>query len=72
MVACVVVEVKVQQRRPDGGSIPPIARIDLFALLLLCQKPWDNSSFELEKLAENFDAGLEGGLCATRLWGLHL
>jgi hypothetical protein len=21
------VEVKVQQRRPDGGSIPPIARI---------------------------------------------
>jgi hypothetical protein len=27
VVACVVVEVKVQQRRPDGGSIPPIARI---------------------------------------------
>ena len=32
VVACVVVEVKVQQRRPDGGSIPPIARI----VLLFC------------------------------------
>ena len=32
MVACVVVEVKVQQRRPDGGSIPPIARI----VILFC------------------------------------
>jgi hypothetical protein len=29
------VEVKVQQRRPDGGSIPPIARINFF-LFLLC------------------------------------
>ena len=26
-------EVKVQQRRPDGGSIPPIARIVSFCLL---------------------------------------
>jgi hypothetical protein len=33
------VEVKVQQRRPDGGSIPPIARIFFllfFGLLVFC------------------------------------
>jgi hypothetical protein len=37
VVACVVVEVKVQQRRPDGGSIPPIARIVfLFGLAMSC------------------------------------
>jgi hypothetical protein len=35
VVACVVVEVKVQQRRPDGGSIPPIARIVFFLLFFL-------------------------------------
>jgi hypothetical protein len=69
VVACVVVEVKVQQRRPDGGSIPPIARIDFFLLFLCLAQQAEPFSFAREKLGENFDAGLDGGSCVPRLCG---
>jgi hypothetical protein len=70
VVACVVVEVKVQQRRPDGGSIPPIARISFCSCFCA---PMEAQRFFLpsEKATEqNFhDAGLGGGSCVPRLWG---
>jgi hypothetical protein len=72
VVACVVVEVKVQQRRPDGGSIPPIARI----VFLFCPDHYvQQGCLKLSLLGKDwlaaarfFEAGGWCGACVDQAW----